>query len=135
MAIYARATMSELDAVLNGLDAEGAEEIRAPETGLVMARGRIGGSGAPFNAGEVSVTRSAFRLRSGEIGVSYQLGRDRARARTAALIDALWQTDRRAEIEARLDAIRSRIAADRALAARRTAATRVDFFTMARGED
>jgi alpha-D-ribose 1-methylphosphonate 5-triphosphate synthase subunit PhnG len=100
-----------------------------------MARGRIGGTGAAFNVGEASVTRAAVRLASGEIGIAYQLGRDRQKARSAALLDALWQTARRPEVEAALAAVAERIAAERALKARRVAATKVEFFTMARGED
>lgn len=136
MAVYARATADELDAALERIGRpEGAEDLRAPEMGLVMARGRIGGTGAPFNAGEVSVTRAAVRLPTGETGISYLLGRDRAKARAAALLDALWQTGRRSEIEAALDPIRARIAEERLLKDRRIAATKVDFFTMVRGED
>jgi alpha-D-ribose 1-methylphosphonate 5-triphosphate synthase subunit PhnG len=136
MGVCARATAEELRAALERVGPpEGAEDMRAPELGLVMARGRIGGTGAPFNVGEASVTRAAIRLPSGEIGVSYQLGRDRAKARAAAMLDALWQTARRNEVEAALDPIRARIAENRILKDRRAAATKVDFFTMVRGED
>lgn len=136
MGVYARATADELDAALDRIGhPAGAEEMRSPELGLVMARGRMGGTGAPFNAGEVSVTRAAMRLRTGEIGVAYQLGRDRTKARAAALLDALWQTERRSEVEAALDPIRARIAEQIQLKERRVAATKVDFFTLVRGED
>jgi alpha-D-ribose 1-methylphosphonate 5-triphosphate synthase subunit PhnG len=136
MGVYARATLDELEAALDRLGRpEDAEEMRSPELGLVMARGRMGGTGAPFNAGEVSVTRAAMKLKSGEIGIAYQLGRDRAKARSAALLDALWQTGRRNEVEAALDPIRARIAEQILLKERRTAATKVDFFTLVRGED
>jgi len=136
MGVYARATAEELAAALDrmGPPAE-AEEMRPPELGLVMARGRMGGTGAPFNAGEVSVTRAAMRLPTGEVGVAYQLGRDRVKARAAALLDALWQTDRRSEVEAALDPIRARIAEQIQIRERRVAATKVDFFTLVRGED
>jgi alpha-D-ribose 1-methylphosphonate 5-triphosphate synthase subunit PhnG len=136
MAVYARATAAELDAALERIGRpQQAEDLRASEMGLVMARGRIGGTGAPFNAGEVSVTRAAVRLPTGETGIAYQLGRDRAKARTAAVLDALWQTARRNEVEAALDPIRARIAEEKLLKERRVAATKVDFFTMVRGED
>ena len=136
MGVYARATSAELETALDALGLpDGVQDMRTPEPGLVMARARMGGTGAPFNAGEVSVTRAAVRLPTGEIGVAYQLGRDRDKARAAAVLDALWQTVRRAEVEAALAPIRERIAADRALKERRVAATRVDFFTMVRGED
>jgi alpha-D-ribose 1-methylphosphonate 5-triphosphate synthase subunit PhnG len=102
-----------------------------------MLRGRIGGDGAPFNIGETAVTRCAVQLQTGEIGLSYSLGRDRGKARLAALCDALWQTGtHRAAIEQYVLApVRARIARERDLAARRAAATRVDFFTLVRGED
>jgi alpha-D-ribose 1-methylphosphonate 5-triphosphate synthase subunit PhnG len=136
MGVYARAKSAELLAALERIgQPDGTEDMRAPELGLVMARARIGGTGAPFNAGEVSVTRAAVRLPTGEIGLAYQLGRDREKARAAAVLDALWQTERRSEVEAALDPIRARIAEDQILKERRAAATKVDFFTMVRGED
>lgn len=136
MGVYARATAEELDAALDRLGRPRAvEEMRTPELGLVMARGRMGGTGAPFNAGEVSVTRAAMKLPTGELGVAYQLGRDKTKARAAALLDALWQSARRNEVEAALDPIRARLAENTMLQERRTAATKVDFFTLVRGED
>ena len=111
--------------------------LRQPEAGLVMVRGRIGGGGAPFNLGEVTVTRCAVSLETGEAGFAWIMGRDGGKARLAALFDALWQRDdHRVEVEKTViePALAARRAADRT-AAERTAATRVDFFTMVRGED
>ena len=112
-------------------------ELRPVATGLVMVRGRIGGDGAPFNLGEASVTRAAVRMDSGEVGFSYLLGRDHDKARLAAVCDALWQSDgRRDAIERHVLApIRSRMARERAEKREQAAATRVDFFTLVRGED
>ncbi len=112
-------------------------ELRAPEIGLVMVRGRIGGDGAPFNVGEATVTRAAIRLATGETGFGYVLGRDRDKARLAALCDALWQAeDRRQGIEDRVLApLRQKQNQKRDLARAQTAATKVDFFTLVRGED
>ena len=42
--------------------------LRAPETGTVMVQGRIGATGAPFNVGEMTVTRCALRLPCGTQG-------------------------------------------------------------------
>ena len=111
--------------------------MRRPETGLVMLRGRVAGQGARFNLGEATVTRASVRLASGEIGASYVLGRDAERARLAALIDALWQReDFRVAVETHiLTPSRSRQSAERKAKAERTAATKVDFFTLVRGED
>lgn len=111
--------------------------VRGPETGLVMIRGRTGGGGSPFNLGEATVTRATVRLDDGRIGHAYGLGRDGEKAVQAALLDALWQdVAARAEVEARV-LVPLRAAALEADTQRRneTAATRVDFFTMVRGED
>lgn len=136
MAVCADARRSDLEAALRRIDVPPVEDLRAPETGLVMATGRIGGDGRPFHVGEVSVTRAAIRLPHGATGFAYHLGRDRTKARLAAIVDALWQDPaRRAEVEAALAEAAGRAEADRQQAARRTAATRVEFLTVARGED
>ncbi|WP_279605400.1 phosphonate C-P lyase system protein PhnG [Methylobacterium sp. E-016] len=137
MARAGAASLAELEAVLaeTGLSCE-AEDLRAPETGLVMARGRIGGDGRAFNVGEATVTRAAVHLSGGETGFAYHLGRDRPRARLAAILDAHWQHPaRRGAVEAALAGIAERRASEAAAAARKIAATRVNFFTLARGED
>ncbi|MEO5323472.1 phosphonate C-P lyase system protein PhnG [Mesorhizobium sp. CC13] len=138
MAALALAPVHELKRLCAeaGISSE-AEMLRGPETGLVSVRGRIGGGGAPFNFGEATVTRATVRLPSGEIGHSYALGRDKEKARLSAIADALWQNPaRRAEIEVKILAT-LRAAQVEADATRRaeTAATKVDFFTMVRGED
>lgn len=109
------------------------EVLRPAETGLVMVRGRMGGNGDAFNVGEMTATRTVIRLESGEVGVGYVSGRDRTHATTAALADAMLQTSTRAERVKRLiDSLADEQAAARDLAARKAAATRVDFFTMVR---
>lgn len=137
MARCALATREELRAALDRLGpVDGAEDLRPAETGLVMARGRIGGDGRAFNLGEMTVTRAAVRLCGGETGFAYHLGRDREKARLAAILDAVWQRpERRAAVEAALAPAAGRRAAEDAAAARRSAATKVNFFTMVRGED
>lgn len=110
--------------------------LRSPEIGGVMVRGRMGGAGAAFNIGEVTVTRCALRLPTGEVGHGYVQGRDRIHAQNAALIDALMQTARAAEIrDAVLDRLAAAAQARRAERARKAGATKVEFFTMVRGED
>lgn len=109
--------------------------VRGPETGLVMIRGRAGGGGAPFNLGEASVTRATVRLESGEIGHSYALGRDGEKAVRAALLDALWQREPARIETAVLTPLREAAEAADARLREETAATRVNFFTMVRGDD
>jgi len=138
MRVLAEADAREVNAALERLKPLPVHaEVRKPEVGLVMLRGRIGGDGAPFNVGEATVTRAAVRLESGEIGFSYLLGRAVEKARAAALIDAIWQsTEGRARVESDVVAPLAAAQAERAAEqAGRTAATRVDFFTVARGED
>jgi alpha-D-ribose 1-methylphosphonate 5-triphosphate synthase subunit PhnG len=138
MGLLARAARDDIAAGLSRLsDLPAFDDLRAPEVGLVMLRGRMAGTGAPFNLGEATVARAAVRLADGAIGFGYALGRDLGHARLIALADALWaDPGRRAEIEtALLTPLRDHLAARDRTAAERTAATRVDFFTMVRGED
>ncbi|AZO21673.1 MULTISPECIES: phosphonate C-P lyase system protein PhnG [unclassified Mesorhizobium] len=120
----------------SGLPSE-AELLRGPETGLVTVRGRIGGGGAPFNVGEATITRATVRLPTGQVGHSYSLGRDKGKAKLAAIADALWQDPAHREtVETKLVApLRGALDAAREKRRVETAATKVDFFTMVRGED
>jgi alpha-D-ribose 1-methylphosphonate 5-triphosphate synthase subunit PhnG len=101
-----------------------------------MLRGRVGGDGAPFNLGEATVSRAAVRLASGEVGFGYTLGRDGEKARLIALCDALVQSsDFSGAVERDIIApLREQLMARRKQAAAETAATKVDFYTMVRGE-
>jgi alpha-D-ribose 1-methylphosphonate 5-triphosphate synthase subunit PhnG len=137
MALLAQARAGEIERGLAAVvEAPRYVELRPVATGLVMVRGRIGGDGAPFNLGEATVTRAAVRMDSGEVGFSYLLGRDHDKARLAAVCDALWQSGRRDAIERNVLApIRARLERERAEKREQAAATRVDFFTLVRGED
>jgi alpha-D-ribose 1-methylphosphonate 5-triphosphate synthase subunit PhnG len=137
-ALLARATVQELETVWNRQDASPqAENVRGPETGLVMVKGRIGGGGAPFNLGETTVTRATIKLASGTVGHAHVLGTGRKKAWYAAVFDALWQeSPTRNFIETELlSPVEKRLTAEKQRKTKETAATRVDFFTMVRGED
>ncbi len=110
------------------------EWLRPPETGAVMVRGRAGGTGAPFNLGEMTVTRCALRLGAGQVGHAHVAGRSHAKARIAALCDALMQDDDRAAKvrELVLAPLAEAAAQARETLAAKAAATRVEFFTVAR---
>lgn len=110
--------------------------LRNPEIGGVMVRGRAGAVGAPFNLGEMTVTRASIKLSDGTVGHGYVQGRSKDHALQAALIDALMQTDAADVIEAKvLSPLRNAQATNKAERAAKAAATKVDFFTMVRGED
>ena len=113
------------------------EILREPENGLVMVRGRIGGDGAAFNLGEATVSRAAVRLSTGEIGFGYTLGRDGEKARMIALCDAMGQSDQFAGLVETvvIAPLRAAISAKQNRKAAEAAATRVDFYTLVRGED
>jgi alpha-D-ribose 1-methylphosphonate 5-triphosphate synthase subunit PhnG len=136
MAVLAHADAAAIAARLDAIAVPAHENLREPENGLVMVRGRIGGDGAPFNLGEATVSRAAVRLATGEVGFGYVLGRDGQKARLIALCDALIQTsDHAGPIETEVLApLRAVIASERNRKAAETAATRVDFYTMVRGE-
>jgi alpha-D-ribose 1-methylphosphonate 5-triphosphate synthase subunit PhnG len=138
MASLAQATGAELERLWDAANlTRDAEVVRGPETGLVMLRGRVGGGGAPFNFGEATVTRATVRLPGGAIGHAYALGRDKQKARLAAIADALWQdpTERPVVETKVLEPLRHAAAAADAKRRAETAATKVDFFTLVRGED
>lgn len=112
------------------------EVLRTPEIGAVMVRGRAGAVGAPFNLGEMTVTRCSVRLATGEVGHGYVQGRDKSQAKQAALTDALMQTADAEEIDASIiSPLRQASEQHRQKRDAKAAATKVDFFTMVRGED
>ena len=139
MGLLARAPatrLADLLADLFGADLPAHALLRAPEIGAVMVRGRVGGSGDAFNLGEMTVTRCSLRMSDGAVGHAYVQGRDRDHARRAALVDALMQTDAAEDVRARiLDPLGEEEASRRRARAARAAATKVEFFTMVRGED
>lgn len=139
MSVLARApapALAQRDAMLPG----DRLWLRRPETGLVMVRGRAGGTGAQFNLGEMAVTRCAVRLVDGTVGHAYVAGRDAAHAERAAVVDALMQQAAgRGELAAAWDAwiapLEAVLAERAGTVAARAAATRVEFFTVVRGEN
>ena len=110
--------------------------LRVPEVGAVMVRGRVGGTGQPFNLGEMTVTRCVVRLAEGAVGHAHVQGRDKTHATRAAVINALLQTEASVALrEGVLAALTAEEQAARALRAAKAAASKVEFFTLVRGED
>ena len=135
MAVLARASREELETILGMLPPQPAWQwLRRPETGLAMLQGRAGGSGERFNLGEASITRCTLRTAAARTGVACVLGRDHRQAELAALLDALLQGGESVRLERAIEELAASQSARRELAARKTAATRVDFYTLVRGE-
>ncbi|MDL2187095.1 phosphonate C-P lyase system protein PhnG [Pseudomonas sp. ChxA] len=134
--VLARAQLNELQPFEAALKDAEYQLIRAPEIGMTLVRGRMGGDGAAFNVGEMSVTRCVVRLADGRTGYSYLAGRDKLHAELAALADAhlqgtqpsLWLSDL-------ITALATAQAQRRAQKETDTAATKVEFFTLVRGEN
>lgn len=136
MGLLAKAPAERLASCLASLGTEPPTDwLRPPQSGTVMIRARIGGTGAPFNFGEMTVTRCVLRLANGTIGHAHVQGRDKDHARRAALIDALWQDDPARIDDAVLTPLRAEALAAQRIRAAKAAATRVEFFTLVRGED
>jgi alpha-D-ribose 1-methylphosphonate 5-triphosphate synthase subunit PhnG len=137
LAVLARATLAELESLAPAKnELPELKSVRPPEIGMVMLRGRVGGTGNPFNLGEASVVRCALRLGDGPLGVSYALGRDKPRAELAALFDALLQDPLHHDrLQRQVIAPLARAQAHaRAQKQGDVAASKVEFFTFVRGE-
>lgn len=134
LAVLAKADVADLERCFDEVAAPGFRRLRAPETGLVMLRGRVSGTGAPFNVGEMTVTRCSVVLNDGTVGHGYVGGSDARHAEIAALCDAMLQTEAcHHEVETRVIApLAAAQDQHRQRTTARAAATRVEFFTVAR---
>jgi alpha-D-ribose 1-methylphosphonate 5-triphosphate synthase subunit PhnG len=138
MSLLARADLNQLEEAWQATERRPSyRRLRGPEIGLVMLRGRMGGRGADFNVGEATVSRCTVEIDQGTIGHAYVLGRHARHAELAAVFDALLQDSARRPglWERLLKPIERRLTAQQAEQARRREATRVEFFTMVRGDD
>jgi alpha-D-ribose 1-methylphosphonate 5-triphosphate synthase subunit PhnG len=115
--------------------------LRRPEIGLVMARGRIGGTGRAFNLGEMTMTRAAIQLLDATGGVSctgfgHVAGRSARHAELVALFDALLQDPDRSSVVMTdvIDPLATRQQVAKAAQSAKVMASKVEFFTMVRGE-
>jgi len=111
--------------------------IRPAEIGLSQVQGRIGATGRKFNMGDVTISRAVIQLESGEMGYSYVQGRNKQHAEVAAIIDGLMQTEQHNEqlehqLIQPLAAIKS---AQEQARNNAVSSSKVDFFTLVRGED
>jgi alpha-D-ribose 1-methylphosphonate 5-triphosphate synthase subunit PhnG len=135
MSLLAGARKERLDALFPRDRLPSFTYLRKPETGLVMLRGRQGGTGSPFNVGEATLTRCSIRLGNGTIGHAFVMGRSHEHAVSAAVCDALLQGPENTDLT---EAVIAPLARERAERERRmalkNAATKVDFFTMVRGD-
>lgn len=141
MATLAKASLPELEACVSTLaPLPEYRFLRSPEIGLTMVRGRAGGTGAPFNLGEIPLTRCVVQLATDPAepttGFGYVAGRSKRHAELAALCDGLLQDGawyERVQSQV-IEPLQAAYQASRDQQAQQTEATRVNFFTMLRGE-
>lgn len=142
MATLAKAELAELEKSITTLDTlPNYRFLRPPEIGLTMVRGRVGGTGEPFNLSEIPLTRCVIQLETAATpepitGFGYVAGRSKRHAELAAVCDGLlqdahWQAQIQTQVIAPLQAS---YRAKRETQSRQTEATRVNFFTLLRGE-
>ena len=113
------------------------ETLRTPEIGLVQIQARMGGPGERFFAGDAALTRAVIRLTSGTLGYSYVLGRDKPHAERCAVIDALLQEHPHFQtlMETLIAPLEADLAARTAVRQAQVNTSRVDFFTLVRGDN
>lgn len=136
MSLLAQAEPTELAAAMEAfVPSADVTWLRPPQTGLYMLRGRVGGTGPQFNLGEVTVTRCSVQI-GPRVGHAWVRGGNGRHAELAAYADALLQDD---EQHPRLhqhvlEPLRQALHARRDTASRKAAASKVEFFTVVRGE-
>jgi alpha-D-ribose 1-methylphosphonate 5-triphosphate synthase subunit PhnG len=110
--------------------------LRRPETGMIMVHARTGGTGKRFNLGEITVTRCTVGTEAGLIGCGYIMGGDHRHVELVALFDALLQDARYRSIlmKSVISRLESGQKEQNKRVSQKTTATKVDFFTMVRGE-
>ena len=111
--------------------------IRPAEIGLTRLQARMGATGKRFVMGDATVTRAVVQLSDGTLGYSYLLGRDKAHTERCALLDALLQQPETRQLleEKIITPLAAWRDEQRQLRAREIASSKVDFFTLVRGDN
>lgn len=138
MAVLAHSLPDELECYTEKLNLQpDYQTLRPAETGLVQIQGRMGGTGSRFFTGDATLTRAAIRLSNGLCGYSWVLGRNKPHAERCAVIDALMQDPERypALLETLIAPLEAHRAARLQTRAEQVNASRVDFFTLVRGDN
>ena len=136
MSVLAQATVLELEQVWQDLAPPPRYQwLRQPESGLTLIRARVGNTGSLFNVGEMTLTRASVVVNE-VVGHAYLKGSNKRQAELAALFDALLQQDAYQAylMEYLIQPIQQRLQAEREQRQADIAATKVDFYTLVRGE-
>ena len=110
--------------------------LRKPEIGTVMVQGRIGATGDQFNVGEITVPRCSLKINGDIVGHGYSKGRNKDKVKIIALCDALSQTNELESVRKLIiNPLEIEASKNKKQEREKAEATKVDFFTMVRGED
>ena len=137
MSVLAKSSSRKLEDAWQGISEKPVyRHLHKPETGSIMVRGRAGGSGIRFNLGEVTATRCTIQIVKGHVGSAYVMGRDHRHAELAAIFDALLQDPLHHPEISNMVVSKLKVSYDKSKEeiSKKSAATKVDFFTMVRGE-
>ena len=136
LSVLAHAQGNELASFENILKNAQYHFLRSPEIGMALVRAKMGGTGEQFNIGETTITRCVVALSCGIKGFGYVLGRDKKHAELAALADAHLQKNVLPDGLEQLISSLSRAQQKRhQLHQKQHAGSRVEFFTLVRGEE
>lgn len=107
-----------------------------PETGMIMVQAKSDGSNARFNLGEVTVSRCVLDVKNKYTGTAWIMGSDLRHAELAALFDGLLQDPDYHDLLAStlMKDLKKKQAAKNRQLAEDASDTRVEFFTLKRGE-
>lgn len=137
MSVIAKAPIDQLNKLAEPLlrDCQ-FSDIRTPDIGLTQVRGRMGGTGSQFNIGDVTITRCVVRSNAQFYGHSYVIGRNKQHALIAAKLDALLQDDHQhsSVYQQVIEPLTKILAQHQQAKKAASAKTKVDFFTLVRGE-
>lgn len=135
--LLASATLNDLDRMNKQLPADiNYGYIVKPETGMIMVQACADGAGERFNFGEVTVTKCVLQVQERHLGYAMVMGSNHDRARLAALFDGLLQNPEyhpaiKGELLERLALKQQQ---EKQALAQQIDETRVEFFTLKRGE-
>lgn len=136
MATLAKSSVTDIEQQINTLgELPKYSFLRQPEIGLTMVRGKAGGTGEMFNLGEMTITRCVVNIEN-TIGFGYVGGRSKRHAELAAVCDGLLQQEKWLETvrDRVIQPLEAKLIENREQQQRQTEATKVEFFTMLRGE-
>lgn len=112
------------------------QRLRPTQIGLVQLQARMEVTGGRFMVGDMTVSRAAVQLKDGTCGYSYVIGRNREHAERCAWLDALLQTNGATSQlwDSVIVPLHQQQQAQCAQQQDEVAASRVNFFTLVRGE-